>query len=79
MISPNLCIQAMKILSKKKLKRKAGLFGRALPKRKAPGGADRKISESPLIKVSSEFRYQGCHILYTPFSTTIRCTARSQS
>ena len=41
----------MKILSKKKLKRKAGVFGRALPKRKTPGGADRKISESPLLKV----------------------------
>ena len=45
--------QAMKILSKKKLKRKAGMFGRALPKRKTPGGADRKISESPLLKVRS--------------------------
>ena len=44
----------MKILSKKKLKRKAGMFGRALPKRKAPGGADRKISESPLLKVREE-------------------------
>ena len=73
MISQNLFTQAMKILSKKKLKRKAGLFGRALPKRKAPGGADRKISESPLIKVSSgsfkcdffnNVRYQGCHILH---------------
>ena len=50
-------IQAMKILSKKKLKRKAGLFGRALPKRKAPGGADRKISESPLLKVGANFLF----------------------
>ena len=68
----------MKILSKKKLKRKAGLFGRALPKRKAPGGADRKISESPLIKVSlclSDNKGFGVAI----FHTIIRSTARSQS
>ncbi len=45
---------AMKILSKKKLKRKAGLFGRQLPNRKTAGGATRKISESPLHKVYRE-------------------------
>jgi serine/threonine protein kinase len=45
---------AMKILSKRKLKKKGGLFGRALPNRKAPGGADRKMSENPLQKVYRE-------------------------
>ena len=29
---------AMKILSKKKLRKKAGIFGRAAPKRKGSGG-----------------------------------------
>ena len=32
---------AMKILSKKKLRKKAGIFGRAAPKRKGSGGCDR--------------------------------------
>jgi len=45
---------AMKILSKKKLKRKGGIFGRKLPNRKAPGGAERKPSENPLQKVYRE-------------------------
>jgi len=45
---------AMKILSKKKLKRKGGIFGRKLPNRKAPGGAERKQSENPLQKVYRE-------------------------
>ena len=70
----------MKILSKKKLKRKAGVFGRALPKRKAPGGADRKISESPLLKVTllySTNKIMLSHIIpgwigsFLPFSLTI--------
>jgi len=45
---------AMKILSKKKLKRKGGIFARRLPNRKAPGGAERKQSENPLQKVYRE-------------------------
>lgn len=45
---------AMKILSKKKLKRKGGIFGRRLPNRKAPGGGERKQSENPLQKVYRE-------------------------
>jgi len=45
---------AMKILSKKKLKRKGGIFGRNLPNRKAPGGGERKQSENPLQKVYRE-------------------------
>jgi len=45
---------AVKILSKKKLKRKGGIFGRKLPNRKAPGGAERKQSENPLQKVYRE-------------------------
>jgi len=45
---------AMKILSKKKLKRKGGIFGRKLPNRQAPGGAIRKPSENPLQKVYRE-------------------------
>merc|ERR1711863_108312 len=44
----------MKILSKKKLKRKGGIFARRLPNRKAPGGAERKQSENPLQKVYRE-------------------------
>ena len=76
----------MKILSKKKLKRKAGVFGRALPKRKTPGGADRKISESPLLKVTLLYStnkimvsdsdvipgWIGSLLCFTPFSSTIR-------
>ena len=45
---------AMKILSKKKLKRKAGFFAPrgGLPNRKAgPSGATRKMAEDPLQKV----------------------------
>ena len=34
---------AMKILSKKKLRKKAGIFGRAAPKRKGSGGRNRNI------------------------------------
>merc|ERR1712223_657213 len=49
---------AMKILSKKKLKRKAGVFGklsRALPNRRvAPGGPEKKAPENPLQKVHRE-------------------------
>ena len=41
----------MKILSKKKLQRKAGCFGRAPPTRKGKGGALIKNAENPLDKV----------------------------
>ena len=43
---------AMKILSKKKLRKKAGIFGRAAPNRKGSGGASIKKAENPLDKVS---------------------------
>ena len=45
---------AMKILSKKKLRKKAGIFGRAAPKRKGSGGM-----------ISSEIRYENCQKIYT--------------
>merc|ERR1711899_536152 len=46
---------AMKILSKKKLKRKGGLFARRAPPRASPvGGGVRKPSENPLQKVYRE-------------------------
>jgi len=45
---------AMKILSKKKLRKKAGIFGRAAPKRKGSGGASIKKAENPLDKVYRE-------------------------
>ncbi|TRY70487.1 hypothetical protein TCAL_05417 [Tigriopus californicus] len=45
---------AMKILSKKKLKRQGGLFSRGIPNRKAPGGGSRKMAEGPLQKVYRE-------------------------
>merc|ERR1719225_612649 len=45
---------AMKILSKKKLRKKAGIFGRAAPKRKGSGGASIKAPENPLQKVHRE-------------------------
>lgn len=45
---------AMKILSKKKLRKKAGIFGRAAPNRKGSGGARLKQAENPLDKVYRE-------------------------
>lgn len=45
---------AMKILSKKKLKKKAGIFGRAAPCRKGSGGTKIKTAENPLDKVYRE-------------------------
>lgn len=45
---------AMKILSKKKLRKKAGIFGRAAPNRKGSGGASIKKAENPLDKVYRE-------------------------
>jgi len=45
---------AMKILSKKKLKKKAGIFGRAAPNRKGSGGGKIKTAENPLDKVYRE-------------------------
>eukprot|EP00096_Caligus_rogercresseyi_P008932 TRINITY_DN2929_c0_g1_i1.p2 TRINITY_DN2929_c0_g1~~TRINITY_DN2929_c0_g1_i1.p2 ORF type:complete len:629 (-),score=156.70 TRINITY_DN2929_c0_g1_i1:1778-3664(-) len=45
---------ALKIVSKKKLRRKAGLFGRGAPKRKTVSGAIRKRSEDPIQKVYRE-------------------------
>ena len=44
-------MQAMKILSKKKLQKKAGIFGRIAPTRKGPGGRLIKKAENPLDKV----------------------------
>ena len=41
----------MKILSKKKLQKKAGIFGRIAPTRKGPGGRLIKKAENPLDKV----------------------------
>merc|ERR1719394_181275 len=45
---------AMKILSKKKLQKKAGIFGRIAPTRKGPGGRLIKKAENPLDKVYRE-------------------------
>jgi len=45
---------AMKILSKKKLQKKAGIFGRIAPTRKGAGGRVIKKSENPLDKVYRE-------------------------
>jgi len=45
---------AMKILSKKKLKKKAGIFGRKAPCRKGSGGTKIKTAENPLDKVYRE-------------------------
>ena len=42
----------MKILSKKKLRKKAGIFGRAAPVRKGSSGALIKKAENPLDKVN---------------------------
>lgn len=44
----------MKILSKKKLQKKAGIFGRIAPTRKGAGGRLIKKSENPLDKVYRE-------------------------
>ena len=46
-------LQAMKILSKKKLQKKAGIFGRIAPTRKGPGGRLIKKAENPLDKVKT--------------------------
>ena len=48
-----LIFQAMKILSKKKLQKKAGIFGRIAPTRKGPGGRLIKKAENPLDKVNN--------------------------
>ena len=45
---------AMKILSKKKLQKKAGIFGKIAPTRKGPGGRLIKKAENPLDKVYRE-------------------------
>ena len=45
---------AMKILSKKRLKRRAGIFRRGMPNRKVPGGPEKKMPEDPLQKVYRE-------------------------
>ena len=50
----NFCVQAMKILSKKKLQKKAGIFGRIAPTRKGAGGRLIKKAENPLDKVYRE-------------------------
>ena len=52
-ISTFLTLQAMKILSKKKLQKKAGIFGRIAPTRKGPGGRLIKKAENPLDKVNN--------------------------
>ena len=44
----------MKILSKKKLQKKAGIFGRIAPTRKGSGGRLIKKAENPLDKVYRE-------------------------
>ena len=44
--------KAMKILSKKKLRKKAGIFGRAAPVRKGGSGTLVKKAENPLDKVN---------------------------
>ena len=46
--------QAMKILSKKKLQKKAGIFGRIAPTRKGAGGRIIRKAENPLDKVYRE-------------------------
>ena len=43
----------MKILSKKKLRKKAGIFGRSAPIRKGGGGSQIKKAENPLDKVKN--------------------------
>jgi len=45
---------AMKILSKSKLRKKAGIFGRKAPNRKGSGGTKIKTAENPLDKVYRE-------------------------
>lgn len=45
---------AMKILSKKKLRKKAGIFGRAAPKRKGSGGCDRNKKSKLFKKENSQ-------------------------
>ena len=47
----------MKILSKKKLRKKAGIFGRAAPIRKGRSGAQIKKAENPLDKVWSALKW----------------------
>ena len=44
---------AMKILSKKKLRKKAGIFGRAAPKRKGSGGDGLKTIEGIIESILS--------------------------
>jgi hypothetical protein len=44
------------IFSKKKLKKKAGIFGRAAPHRKGSGGTKIKTAENPLDKVHCKKR-----------------------
>ena len=44
----------MKILSKKKLRKKAGIFGRAAPVRKGSSGGLIKKAENPLDKIYRE-------------------------
>ena len=51
---PFFIVKAMKILSKKKLRKKAGIFGRKTPVRKASDGALIKKAENPLEKVYHE-------------------------
>ena len=46
--------KAMKILSKKKLQKKAGIFGRIAPTRKGAGGRLIRKAENPLDKVYRE-------------------------
>ena len=55
---------AMKILSKKKLRKKAGIFGRAAPKRKGSGGCDRnkKIKTFQERKFTTSFPLAGASI-----------------
>ena len=43
----------MKILSKKKLRKKAGIFGRSAPIRKGGSGSQIKKAENPLDKVKN--------------------------
>ena len=66
-----LTLQAMKILSKKKLQKKAGIFGRIAPTRKGPGGRLIKKAENPLDKVNTiscwllalQISYHSSHVL----------------
>ena len=59
---------AMKILSKKKLRKKAGIFGRAAPKRKGSGGMISSEIRHDIVKKSTRPYFQAkkfTHIINT--------------